>query len=483
MSGSVKLSAADRINALLDSGSFVETGALVTKRSTDFNLHQKEAASDGVITGYGSINSKPVYIYSQDPAVLNGTIGEMHARKIKSLYDLAVKTGTPVIGILDCKGLRLEEATDALNGLGEIFTSQIKASGIIPQISLVLGTCAGAGVVSSSLTDFTIFSSEGGRMFVNSPDAIKGNNKSKCDTSARDAVKDTPKADFVCESDEEAFKTCRKLIDLLPSNNEEFDNEADCGDDLNRLCPELSSEVKDPAVVFTSIADDNDYLEVGKDHSPEMATGFIRLDGITVGCIGNRIETYDEEGNKVCDFEPVLTSKGMKKAKDFVNICDSFNIPLLVINSACGYKASKHEESTIAKTAASLTSAFVNADVAKVTLITGKALGSAYVIMNSKHIGADLVFAWDDSTIGAMDAENAAKIVYAKEIAESSNPAACINEKAAIYGEVLSSAQSAGKRGYVDSVIEPEESRKHLVYAFEMLYGKAMNAGKKHGKY
>lgn len=483
MSGSVKLSAADRINALLDGGSFVEIGALVTKRSTDFNLHQKEAASDGVITGYGSINSKPVYVYSQNPAVLNGTIGEMHARKIRSLYELALKTGTPIVGILDCKGLRLEEATDALNGLGEIFTSQIKASGIIPQISLVLGTCAGAGAVSSSLNDFTIYSCENGRLFINSPDAIKGNNKSKCDTSAKEAVKATPKADFVCESDEEAFEICRSLISFLPSNNEEFDNEEDCDDDLNRLCPELSSDVKDPAVVFTSIADDNDYLEVGKDHSPEMATGFIRLDGMTIGCIGNRLESYDGEGKKISEYEPVLTTKGMEKAKDFVNICDSFNIPLLVINSACGYKACKCEEATLARAAASLTSAFVNAEVAKVTLITDKALGSAYVVMNSKHIGADLVFAWEGSAIGAMDPENAAKIVYAKEIAESDNPAACINEKAALYGEVLSSAQSAGKRGYVDTIIEPEESRKNLVYAFEILFGKALHADKKHGKF
>ena len=223
MSNSQKLSAMDRISSLLDPNSFVEIGALVSKRSTDFNLQQKEAASDGVITGYGVIDNKPVYVYSQDISALNGTLGEMHAKKITNLYNLALKTGAPIIAILDSKGLRLQEACDALNGVGEIFTSQVMASGVIPQISIVAGTCAGHSAISNALADFTFATKKVSKLFVNSPDAIEGNNISKCDTSDSENTKLTANVDIVSETEEETFAKVRQLVNLLPLNNADDD--------------------------------------------------------------------------------------------------------------------------------------------------------------------------------------------------------------------------------------------------------------------
>ena len=482
MSNSQKLSAMDRITSLLDANSFVEIGALVSKRSTDFNLQQKEAASDGVITGYGVINNKPVYIYSQDISALNGTLGEMHAKKITNLYNLALKTGAPIIAILDSKGLRLQEACDALNGVGEIFTSQVMASGVIPQISIIAGTCAGHSAISSSLSDFTFATEKVSKLFVNSPDAIKGNNVSKCDTSDSEYTKLTANVDFLSESEEETFAKVRQLVNILPANNAQDDLYDDCNDDLNRVVSELSSCVKDSAVILSTISDNNLFVEVKKDYAKEMVTGFIKLNGLTVGCVANRSEVLDADGNVTEKLDSVLTTKGCNKATEFINICDAFNIPILSITAVTGYAATMCQEKTIAKAVAKMTYAFANSTVPKVNLLTNNAYSSAYVAMNSKHIGADMVFAWPDAKISPMDANNAAKIIYADEISKADNAQAMINEKTALYEELMGSSLSAARRGYVDNIIEPAATRKNLIYAFEMLYTKIdCRPDKKHG--
>ena len=482
MSNSQKLSAMDRIVTLLDSNSFVEIGALVSKRSTDFNLAQKEAASDGVITGYGLINNKPVYVYSQDISVLNGTIGEMHAKKITNLYSLALKTGAPIIGILDSKGLRIQESTDALNGVGEIFQSQVMASGVIPQITIVAGTCAGHSAISSALSDFTFATNGVSKLFVNSPDAIKGNNISKCDTSDTVCVKETANVDFVSDSEEETLQKVRTLIALLPANNSDEDVYSDCNDDLNRMVSELNSDIKDSEVILTSISDNNMFVEVKKDYAKEMVTGFIKLNGLTIGCIANRSEILDEQGKATEKFDTTLTTKGCNKATEFINICDAFNIPILSLTAVTGYAATMCQEKTIAKAVAKMTYAFANATVPKVNLLTSNAFSSAYVVMNSKHIGADMVFAWPEAKIAPMDANNAARIIYAQEIDAANDPQAMINEKAELYEELMGSSLSAARRGYVDNVIEPASTRKNLIYAFEMLYTKIdCRPDKKHG--
>ena len=482
MSNSEQLSARERINCLLDANSFVEIGANVSKRNTDFNLQQKDAPSDGVITGYGVIDCNPVYVYSQDVSVLNGTVGEMHARKIASLYDMALKVGAPVIGLIDCGGLRLQEATDALNGFGEIYMKQITASGIIPQISAIFGTCGGASAISAAMTDFVFITKESGKLFVCAPNTIDGNYVGKCDTSAAEYVSTTGNVDFVYDDEQQLLDGIRKLVSFLPSNNEDNDAYEECDDDLNRLTAELSSDIKDSSFTLSIIADNNEFIEIKKDYAPEMVTGFLRLNGNTVGAIANRSELFDEDGKVAKKLDSVMTSKGCKKAAKFVKFCDAFSIPVLTLTDVTGFAATKCNEKTLAASVATLTSTFADATVPKINVVTGKAYGTAYIAMNSKHIGADMVFAWPDSQIGTMDSKNAAQIIYAQEIEEAKDKQAFINEKAELYGFGMSSAQSAAKRGYVDSIIEPQSTRKNLIYAFDMLFTKRDTTPfKKHG--
>jgi methylmalonyl-CoA decarboxylase subunit alpha len=465
MSTTAQLSARDRINSLLDDNSFVEVGALVTRRSTDFNLQQKEIPADGVITGYGVIDGKLVYVYCQDKSALNGTIGEMHAKKIAHIYDMALKVGAPVIGIIDCAGMRLQEATDALNGFGEIYLKQTMASGVIPQITAVLGTCGGGSAVLTSLSDFSFMAKYGAKLFVNSPNTLKGNFTSKLDTSAAAFQAESGNIDFVFEDDASVLAGIRELISILPSNNEDNDSFDECNDDLNRLVPELSASVTDPAVALRLISDNNYFLEVKADYAKEMVTGFIRLNGMTIGAIANRTELLDENGKVTEKFDGSLTTAGCYKAEKFVRTCDAFNIPVLTLTNVTGYKATVEEEKTIGTATAKLTYAFANATVPKVNVITKKAYGSAYLTMNSKHIGADMVFAIEGAEIGMMDSKLAAQIMY-------ENEPDLIEEKAKEYAELQSSAVAAAKRGYVDTIIEAASTRKHLIYAFEMLFTK-----------
>ena len=469
-------SAGKRIAELLDAGSFVEIGGAVTARNTDFNLQAKETPADGVITGYGVIDGNLVYVYSQDATVLNGSIGEMHAKKILKIYDMAMKMGAPVIGLIDCAGLRLQEATDALEAFGGLYLKQSMASGVIPQITAIFGTCGGGLAVIPGLTDFTFMESKSGKLFVNSPNALAGNEISKCDTSSADYQSEVAGLVDGVGSETEILGQIRTLVTLLPANNEDDLSYEECTDDLNRVCPDLANAAEDTAIALAQIADNQSFFEVKSAFAKEMVTGFIRLNGVTVGAVANRTKVYDAQAQVVAEFDGSLTVDGCKKAIDFVNFCDAFSIPVLTLTNVSGYCATKESEKNMARAAARLTYTFVNATVPKVNVIVGKAFGSAYIAMNSKSIGADMVYAWPNSEIGMMEADLAAKIMYAGE------DASVIREKAAEYKELQSSPMSAARRGYVDSIVEPADTRKYLIGAFEMLFTKREDRpDKKHG--
>ena len=481
MSNSAQTSASSRIAALLDENSFVEVGAYITARNTDFNMTEQETPADGVVTGYGTIEGCLVYVYSQDASVLGGSMGEMHAKKISNIYSMAMKMGAPVIGLIDCAGLRLQEATDALNGFGQMYLSQTMASGVIPQISAIFGTCGGGMAVSAAITDFTFMEDKSAKLFVNAPNAIAGNYTSKCDTSS--AAFQSAEAGLVDFTGDEAsiLGQIRTLVSILPSNNEDDMSYGECQDDLNRICNELAGCAGDTALALALISDNNFFLEVKKNYEPAMVTGFIRLNGTTIGCVANRTEVY-ENGEKTADYEAVLSAKGCDKAAEFINFCDSFNIPVLSLVNVRGYKARKCTEKLIAKAAGRLTYAYANASVPKVTVVVKDALGSAYLTMGSKSIGADVVYAWKNATIGMMDPAEAVKIMYAKEIAAADDSVALINEKTAEYSALQSSALAAAKRGYIDDIIEAGETRQRVIAAFEMLFTKREDRpSKKHG--
>lgn len=482
MSNTAQGTAMDRINALLDENSFVEIGAMVTKRSTDFNLSEQSVPSDGVITGYGTINYGQVYVYSQDASALGGSVGEMHARKIAKIYDLAMKTGAPVIALVDCAGLRLQEATDALAAFGSIYKKQAMASGVIPQITAVLGNCGGGASVLASMSDFTFMTEKGSSLFVNSPNTIDGNYTEKCNTAGAAFQAEAGNVDYVGKDEADVFEKIRLLCDLLPMNNEDEAADDVCEDDLNREVPGFASEYADPAKALSDISDGNVFFEIKKEFAKEMVTGFIKLNGMTVGAVANRAAVMDDNFKAVEKLDSTLTAKGCYKAEKFVEFCDSFNIPVLTLTNVKGYAATMGEERALALAVAKLTYAFTNATVPKVNLIVDKAYGSAYITMNSKHIGADLVFALDSAQIGMMDAKQAVQIIYAKELEGEKDQASFIDKKAAEYSKVQSGAESAAKRGYVDSLIAPASVRKQLVYAFEMLYTKREDRpAKKHG--
>jgi len=468
--------ASQRIAALLDDNSFVEIGGLVTARATDFNMKPDETPSDGCITGYGVINGNLVYVYSQDASVMNGSVGEMHAKKITNLYDLAMKTGAPVIGLIDSAGLRLQEATDALNAFGTIYRKQAMASGVIPQITAILGTCGGGLALFPTLTDFTFMEEKNAKLFVNAPNALDGNVITKCDSSS--AAFQSEESGIVDIVGDEAaiFTGIRELIDFLPSNNAEGSDMVECTDDLNRVNAELAGCVGDTSIALSILADNNDFYEVKAGYARDMVTGFLKLDGVTVGAVANRSEICDEEGKVAEKLDAVLSAKGCEKAADFVSFCDAFDIPLLTLTNVKGYEATLCSEKSIARAAAKLTYAFANATVPKVNVVIGKAMGTAGIVMNSRAVGADITMAWPDAEIGTMDGRLAAKIMYDGQGAD------VINEKAAEYDAQKLSVGSAARRGYVDQIVEAADTRKYVIGAFEMLFTKSEDRpAKKHG--
>lgn len=468
--------ASQRIASLLDAGSFVEIGGGITARATDFNMQETETPGDGVLTGYGVIDGNLVYVYSQDASVLGGSIGEMHAKKIAALYDMAMKMGAPVIGLIDCAGIRLQEATDALDGFGKLYLKQTMASGVIPQITAIFGNCGGGLAAIPALTDFTFMETEHAKLFVNSPNAIPGNTVQKCDTASAEFQSSEAGLVDGTGTEEEILSDIRDLICMLPCNNEEDASYDECTDDLNRLCEDIENAAEDTAIALSSISDNGTFFEVKKAYAKDMVTGFIRLNGMTVGAVANRSKVYNEEAEVTAEFDGALTAAGAGKAADFVRFCDAFNIPVLTLTNVTGFEASKCGEKTLAAQTAKLVYAFADATVPKVNVIIGKAYGSAYVAMNSKSIGADMVYAWPEAEIGMMDAGLAAKIMYADADAQTQK------EKAEAYRQLQSSPASAAGRGYVDAVIQPADTRKYVIGAFEMLFTKREDRpAKKHG--
>ena len=451
--------AAQRIQRLLDENSFVELGAGVTSRNTDFNLSKDDTPSDGVITGHGLIDGNLVFVYSQDNSVLGGTIGEMHARKIRNIYRMAVKMGAPVIGFLDCGGVRLQESFDALESIGSIYQEAVKASGVVPEITAVVGKCGGGMSTLAGVSDF-VFMTEDAKLFLNAPDAIPGNNVDQCDSaSAKFQYENTGLVDGI-GSEDEIIDSIRKLVTILPGSNLEDGCFNDCEDDLNR-----ASEITNdscPCEIAKELSDNHVFVETKKGYATSFITGFIQLDGQTVGVVGNK--------------EDKLKTAGCRKAADFIRFCDAFSIPILTLTNVAGYEASIHSEKTLPKALSAFVFALSEATVPKINLITKKAVGTAYILMNSKSVGADLCLAFPDAEMGIMDADLAAKLICADD------KEADLSKVAAVFDEKQSGVVNALRRGYIDRLVNPADARKYLIAGFEMLCTKQEDETyKKHG--
>ena len=452
--------ASNRINSLLDENSFVEIGALVTARATDFNMNPKEAPADGVVTGYGLIDGKLVYVYSQDSSVLGGSIGEMHAKKITKLYDLAMKTGAPVIGIIDSCGMRLQESTDALAAFAKIYKKQALASGVIPQITAVVGNCGGGLSILAELSDFVVMEEKKAKLFVNSPNALEGNFEGKLDTATAAFKAEAGAVDIVAD-EASVYAQVRELVSILPSNNEEFGSVDECADDLNRVCTNIAGYGDDKVSMLTMIADSNMFVETKACYAKDMVTGFIKLNGQTVGCVANAAAT--------------LSPAGCYKAAEFVNFCDAFEIPVLTLTAVKGFAACVNCEKTIANAAAKLTYSLINASVPKVNVVVGEAFGSAYTVMSTD---ADMTFAWDTAKIGMMDAKLAAQIIADGKDADE------MKKVEADYAALQNSVDAAARRGYVDTIISADDTRKYVIGALDMLFTKREDRPvKKHGAF
>lgn len=449
-------SARARIQALLDESSFVEIGALVQARATDFNMAEKKAPSDGVVTGYGTIDGSLVYVYAQDAAVLGGSMGEMHARKIANLYDLAMKMGAPVIALADCSGLRLEEANDALFGMGRIYHKQTLASGVIPQLTAVFGTSGGGMSVLTALSDFVFMEKDKARLFLNAPDAVQGNKDeeiAKADSQLKKGA-----ADF-SGTEEEIFAEIRKLISVLPANNEDFGAVDECTDDLNRSVAGIEKLSGVDSV--KQIADNGIFIQTKRGFAPDLVTGFIQLNGQTTGVVASKEDSF--------------RWKGAEQAAELVNFCDAFELPVLTLVDVKGYCNCECNEKKMPKAAAKLAAAYSNASVPMVTVVKN-AIGTAGMTLGSKALGIDYVYAYPTSKLGVMDSAKAAEILAAD--ADNAEKAAVAKE----FEEKKNSALSAAQRGYVDDLIQPEETRQRVIAAFEMLFTKSVyRPDKKHG--
>ena len=468
----VQMSAEERIGYLLDDRSFVELYGSVSARNTDFNLGAKKVKGDGVITGYGVLDGRMIYVYSQDASALGGSVGEMHAKKIASLYDMAMKTGAPVVGMIDCAGLRLQEAYDALDAFGQIFRKQAKASGMIPQIAAIFGMCGGGASVMAGLSDFVFMEKDQASLFVNSPNALAGNREDKNNTGSSSYQSEKAgNVDFVCDTEEALLDRIRLLLSFLPSDYQSEDAYMECRDDLNRIIPELNTSEYDARFILSSIADDRSFLETKAMYGKDIVTGFLRLNGETVGAAACQ---PGEDG-------AVLGNKALDKAAAFIRFCDAFSIPVLTLTNTEGLRANAHEEPRLAGAMSRLAAVLAGADVPKINLIAGKAYGTAGVVMNSKSIGADFVLAWPDASVGMMDASQAVRIIYGQELDGMEDKMDFIREKTAEYEEMQTGVQAAASRGYIDDIIEPDASRKRLIAAFEMLFNKKEEpAAKKH---
>ncbi|MEP1488102.1 MAG: acyl-CoA carboxylase subunit beta [Algibacter sp.] len=478
-----KLTARERVNYLMDEGSFEEIGVLVTHRTTDFGMENEIYFGDGVITGYGTINNRLVYIYAQDFTVFGGALSETHAEKICKIMDLAMKVGAPIIGLNDSGGARIQEGVRSLGGYADIFHKNVQASGVIPQISAIMGPCAGGAVYSPAITDFTMMVENTSYMFVTGPSVVKTVTNEEVSSEelggAHTHASKSGVAHTTSANDIECLEDLKKLMSYLPQNNNEtapllpFYAKDEIRDILSDIIPENANKPYDMHNVINGIIDNNSFYEIHKDYAENIIVGFSRIGGRSVGIIANQ----------PLFLAGVLDVNSSKKAARFTRFCDSFNIPLLVLVDVPGFLPGTDQEwNGIIVHGAKLLYALSEATVPKVTVITRKAYGGAYDVMNSKHIGADLNFAWPGAEIAVMGAKGASEIIFKKEIANADNPEAKLAEKEAEYSEKFANPYRAARRGFIDEVILPENTRRKLLKAFAMLENKKVELPKrKHG--
>lgn len=478
-----KLTARERVQVLMDEGSFQELGMFVTHRSTQFGLEDQKFLGDGVVTGYGTVNGRLTYVFSQDFTIIGGSLAEAHAQKIVKIMDLAMKNGAPIIGLNDSGGARIQEGVVSLGGYAEIFYRNTLASGVIPQISGIMGPCAGGAVYSPAITDFNIMVENTSYMFVTGPSVVKTVTHEEVSAeklggaethSSRSGV-----AHFATSNEVEAIRYIKKLLSYVPQNCEEwvedlpYESKNEIVPALNDIIPENSTQPYDIKEVICNTIDEKSFFEVHENFAQNIVIGFARLAGKSIGIVANQ-PAY---------FAGVLDINSSVKAARFVRFCDAFNIPLLVFEDVPGFLPGTEQEwNAIITNGAKLLYAFSEATVPRITVITRKAYGGAYDVMNSKHIGADLNFAWPTSEIAVMGAKGAAEIIFKKEIQESDDPEQKLIEKEDEYNEMFANPYKAANRGYIDEVIRPEQTRERLIRGFKMLENKAeVLPKKKHG--
>ncbi len=479
-----KLSARERLDLLFDEGSFIEIGGFVKHRSTDFGMDKIETPAEGVVTGYGTVAGRLVYAYAQDFTVMGGSLGNMHAEKIVNVMEMAMKMGAPIIGMNDSGGARIQEGVDALSGYAKIFFNNTIASGVIPQISVIMGPCAGGAVYSPAITDFVFMVDKTSQMFITGPQVIKtvtGEDVSSEELGGAMTHNATSGvAHFMSENDEACIEDIKRLLSFLPSNNMESAPYYETNDDLNRIeeslneiVPDNPNKPYDIKEIITTIADNRDFMETQQYYATNIVTGFIRINGQSVGVIANQPRV----------LAGCLDINASDKAGRFIRTCDAFNIPLLNIVDVPGFLPGTDQEyGGIIRHGAKMLYAYSEATVPKVTLIVRKAYGGAYIGMCNKELGADIVLAWPSAEIAVMGPDGAANIIFRREIENAEDPVAKRAEKVEEYKEKFANPYVAAARGYVDDVIEPASTRQRLVSAFEMLAGKRENRpAKKHG--
>jgi len=478
-----KLTARERIHFLMDEGSFEEIGMLVTHRSTDFGMENQHFYSDGVITGYGTVNNRLVFVFAQDFTVFGGSLSETHAEKICKIMDLAAKNGAPVIGLNDSGGARIQEGVRSLGGYADIFYRNVQASGVIPQISAIMGPCAGGAVYSPAMTDFTMMVEDTSYMFVTGPNVVKTvTNEEVTSEELGGASTHSTKsgvAHVTSANDIECLEDVKKLLSYLPQSNAEFPEalpftpgEEIC-EELSTIVPDNPNKPYDMHDVIQGIIDEDSFYEIHKDYAENIIVGFARLGGKSIGIIANQ----------PLFLAGVLDVNSSKKAARFTRFCDCFNIPLLVLEDVPGFLPGTDQEwNGIIVHGAKLLYALSEATVPRVTVITRKAYGGAYDVMNSKHIGADLNFAWPTAEIAVMGAKGASEIIFRKEIKAADDPEAKLAEKEAEYADKFANPYRAAQRGFIDEVILPKDTRRKLIKAFSMLENKEVDQPKrKHG--
>ena len=479
-----KLTARERLALLFDEGTFVELDAFVKHRCVNFGMEKKEIPGEGVVTGYGQVDGRLVYAFAQDFTVIGGSLGEMHAQKICKVQDNALKVGAPLAGINDSGGARIQEGVNSLRGYGDIFYRNTRASGAIPQISVIMGPCAGGAVYSPALTDFVMMVEGSGKMFITGPQVIKavtGEEVSAADLGgAMTHSTVSGVATFISSNDEECLAQIRRLLSFLPSNNTEVTPLAENGDDPNRLIPELETIVPDSTNkpfdvkdAISRIVDQGDYFEYQPYYATNIVTCFARMNGRTVGIVANQPKS----------LAGCLNINASDKAARFVRTCDAFNIPILTIVDVPGFLPGVNQEyGGIIRHGAKLLYAYSEATVPLVTLIVRKAYGGAYIAMGSKFLGGDMTLAWPQAEIAVMGPSGAANVIFRKEIKQADDPTAMRAEKIKEYTDKFSTPYIAAELGYIDDVIDPAESRVRIINAFDMLASKREQVpAKKHG--